>query len=326
MLEHEIIAAIREVFPQRPELSPCGIGDDCAVLCDGLVLLTTDASVEGVHFDLSWMTAADAAYRCMTSNVSDVAAMGAYAGPFSLALGLPPTMSEADILSVIEALKTCISDHGLEDCWLIGGDVVRSPSLMFSVTVLGKRPSWPLVYRSGARPGHHILLVGNPGMSAAGLEVCRRGLHTGDCAGYRPFLEAFRRPKALTELGPLLAREGWVSAMMDTSDGVKTDLPRLLTQSGCGADLEVERFEPSQAMMRLGQELGVDARDWMMCGGEDFGLLMTTEPKYVKMIKCVAHEHGVSCYDIGICTSFSGLRWFEGETLSRRADLSFLHF
>lgn len=326
MQEHEIIAAIEKCFPCRSEISPCGIGDDCAVLCDGLVLLTTDASVEGVHFDLSWMTAADAAYRCMTSNVSDVAAMGAFAGPFSLALGLPPGMSDDDILSVIEAFRRCIDDHGLRDCWLIGGDVVRSPVLMFSVTVLGKRPSWPMVYRSGACPGHRILALGHLGMSAAGLALCQRNMHGDGLPEYAPFLKTFRRPLALTQLGPALAREGLVSAMMDTSDGVRMDLPRLLAQSGCGAEIEISAFEPSAELLALGQTLGVDPRDWMVCGGEDFGLLMTAEAKYVKRIERLAHEHGVPCFDIGICTASRAVNWLEQGQQSLRMDQSFFHF
>lgn len=326
MQEHEIIAAIQKIFPCRTDVSPCGIGDDCAVLCDGLVLLTTDASVEGVHFDLSWMTPADAAYRCMTSNISDVAAMGAFAGPFSLALGLPPSMCDEDILSIIQAFKTCITDHELSDCWLIGGDVVRSSVLMFSVTVLGRRPAWPLVYRTGAMPGHHILLAGHPGMSAAGLALCQRNMHCEPLPVHAPFLQAFRRPRALTKLGPELARQGLVSAMMDTSDGVRTDLPRLLMQSHCGADIHVDAFVPSSTLSCLSQTLKSDAQDWMMCGGEDFGLLMTADAKHVKIIEWLAREHGVSCYDIGVCTSATGMRWYEGGRLCRRVDQSFLHF
>ena len=73
--ENQVIEEISRIFTPRPDIAPLGIGDDCAVFRDGLNLITTDAAVEGVHFDLSWMSLADAAYRCTTANLSDVASM-----------------------------------------------------------------------------------------------------------------------------------------------------------------------------------------------------------------------------------------------------------
>ena len=326
--EEQVIQAIQEIFPSRKDLAPCGIGDDCAVLMPGLELITTDASVEGVHFDLSWMSLADAAYRCMTSNVSDAAAMGAYAGPFTLALGLREDIEFNEILSAIQAIKDCIQEHGLSDCWLIGGDVVRSSQVFFSITVLSQKPAWPVVLRSGAKPGDVILALGRLGMSAVGLELYRRSFDK-KCSrqsAYAPYLKAFCRPHALTSLGPDIAQQQLVHAMMDISDGIRTDLPRLMKQSHCGARVDLGVVIPDGDLIQICKEINIDPIDQMICGGEDFGLLVTTPPQNVAKIKKYACTHQVPCYEIGVCTDSKNVEWFERGKSSHRIDTSFSHF
>ena len=322
--ESDVIEAIMEVFPSRRDLVTLGIGDDCAVLARGERLVTTDASVEGVHFDVAWMTLADAAYRCLTSNLSDVAAMGGEPGCFTLALGLRPDLGFDEIRGAIGAMRQCVEEHGLSRCALVGGDVVRSAVAMFSVTMLGEVPEWPVVTRAGARAGDVIAVLGDPGYAAAGLELCRRG-RAGESSWSR-FVEAFRRPRAQVVLGPLLARVRLVTAMMDTSDGIMTDLPRMLKSSGCGAELDVGAFVPDAAMAALGCELGMDPLGWMASGGEDFGLLVTADPCHVCALERAALEYGVRCRVIGRCTAERRLCWLKGGREVAMEDASFSHF
>ena len=324
--EEQVIREIHRVFPDRPEIAPRGIGDDCAWIRDDAVLITTDASIEGVHFDLNWMSAADAVWRCMASNVSDVAAMGAFAGPFTLALGLPPTLAFDDIASMIGALKSCIEAHGLDGCWIVGGDVVRAPVLTFSVTVLGIRPPWPIVMRRGARPGNLIAVLGHCGYAAAGLDVCQKFRDRIHDPLFEPFIRAFFHPVALTQLGPAFAQNHLVTAMMDTSDGVRTDLPRLIEQSQCGAKIHLDAFVPDEPMKRAANELDGDPIDWMTSGGEDFGLLVTCEREKIETLKKMAQNQGVPCRIIGECTEERGVQWLEKHRISTRLDRSFRHF
>ena len=322
--ESQIIRMIAQHFGHRADITSIGIGDDCACIREDLRLITTDASIEGVHFDLSWMSLADAAYRCMASNVSDVAAMGAYAGAFTLALGLRPDLSFDEIEAAIAALAQCVRDHGLENCWLVGGDVVRSPVVMFSVTVLGKTPEWPVVTRSGAHPGDAIYLVGNAGYAAAGLELCRQNLDR--CPEFEPFLKAFCRPLVQTTFGPLVARHGLATAMMDTSDGLFTDLPRLLEQSHIGATVYIDRLKPDNALAHIAQITGKNARDWMICGGEDFGLIVTVSAQNCASFERLAGDTNTPYQKIGTCTEQTGIKWFERNHAVAVCDQSFSHF
>ena len=150
--ESDVIEAIMEVFPSRRDLVTLGIGDDCAVLARGERLVTTDASVEGVHFDVAWMTLADAAYRCLTSNLSDVAAMGGEPGCFTLALGLRPDLGFDEIRGAIGAMRQCVEEHGLSRCALVGGDVVRSGDVFGDDAWRGSRMAGGDA-RGGARGG-----------------------------------------------------------------------------------------------------------------------------------------------------------------------------
>lgn len=326
--EAQVIDEIERTFPLRRELTPRGIGDDCALMAEGFTLISSDASVEGVHFDLSFMSVADAAWRCLASNISDIAAMGAIPGPFTLALGLPKDTPFDDISDAIHALIECISAHHADQCWLIGGDVVRSPNLFFAVTILGK-PSTPHpIMRNGAKPGDHILVVGNIGHAAAGLE-CLQNPQRIDTPELQkialPFIRAFKRPVALTKFALKLAHNHLASAMMDTSDGIRTDLPRLLKQSQCGAQVFFDRLVPSRDMTKIAYALGRDPKNWMICGGEDFGLLMTCRQNHVKTILDLASEFSLAAADIGLCNN-SGIQWIENQAPSTRSDSSFSHF
>ena len=330
--EAQIIEIIEDIFKTRKDISPKGIGDDCAVIDlsganKGLALITTDASVENVHFNLNWMTLADAAYRCMTSNISDIAAMGAYGGPFTLALGLNPNLTIDEIREAIDAIRQCIEDHGLTKCWLVGGDVVRSDHTFFSITLLGNQPEWPVVYRNGAKPGDTILAIGNIGMSAAGLDILTKQRNDSKHTDlFAPFIQAFKRPVSCAELGPELAKNKLATAMMDISDGIQTDLPRLLKQSQCGAEIQLEAFNPSHEMKQVAQILQANPVEWMTCGGEDFGLIMTCKEKNVIKIQDMATQFQVPCHIIGKCRTQTGVLWkLNGNTIEMK-NKGFVHF
>ena len=326
--ENQVIEEISRIFTPRPDIAPLGIGDDCAVFRDGLNLITTDAAVEGVHFDLSWMSLADAAYRCTTANLSDVASMGAEPSGFTLALCLRPDLGFESIRDAILAIKQCIADHNLDDCWLIGGDVVRSSVVSFSITMLGKKPNYPVLRRCGASDGDVIAVLGNIGHSAAGLELCRRNLMFADAIStYKPYLDAFKRPKALCHVGIAIAKERLAHAMMDVSDGIMTDLGRMLESSHCGGIVDVGVLKPTESMSALARELLVQPRGWMLCGGEDFSLLVAIPKSNVDAVKSICQQHKVDYTQLGHChKNINGIRWMDGRDEVHLKNTSFVHF
>ena len=331
MKESDIIRAIHQRFPDRFDITSIGIGDDCAVLNEPCPLVTTDASVEGVHFDFSFMTFADAAYRCLASNLSDIAAMGGRAVAWTLALGLGCGFLESDLQAGLDAMGACLLDHGLPDAWLVGGDVVRSPHVFMSVTMWGKcetpDKTWTPVTRAGARPGDILVLMGQAGYAAAGLELLQKYGSGLEDAHVRRVVDHFLRPVALTRLGPALACEGLVRAMMDTSDGLFADLPRLLERSGVGAEIDLDVLDrPDQPLDAAAAKTGRPSWYYRVYGGEDYGLLAAVPANALDRVENLAYLHGVPMFRIGKVVPTHGIRWLKNGMPENMADNSFCHF
>ncbi len=225
------------------------VGDDCAVL-DGGRLLCTDLLVEGVHFRSAWAAPADLGFKALAVNLSDIAAMGGTPEAAVAAVALPEGRSGlADAL--VDGLVECAERFG---CPLVGGDTSSGPGLYIAVTVTGfaGRP----VLRSGARPGETVFVTGPLGAAAAALAR----LEDGEAAT----AEALLRPLPRLEEGRAAAEAG-ATAMLDLSDGLAVDLPRIAEASGVGIELDGETV-PVADGATAAQAVG---------GGDDYELCFT---------------------------------------------------
>jgi thiamine-monophosphate kinase len=252
-----------------------GIGDDAAVWQPSRShrsVVTTDALVEGVHFSREWMSLDDVGWRAMASNLSDLAAMGARPRLGTVALGVPREYSRDDVLAVHRGLARCAQRFGLE---IAGGDLVRAPVLTIGVTVIGEvRPSH-LTLRSGARSGDVLATTGLLGASRAGLDLLRGTIVLSEDDA-RAALEAHRAPAPRVREGMWLAGSKHVHAMMDCSDGLSTDLGRMLRASGGGAVIEGVPVAPSARA--AADANGVDPAAYALAGGEDYELIVAVHP------------------------------------------------
>jgi thiamine-monophosphate kinase len=177
MKELEVIDRLRAAFPD------CGIGDDAAVLSAprGEMLFAADAAVEGVHFDRRFCTLSQAVQKLVTSNVSDIFAMGGSSGSIVFTAALPRGCAPADVDEIIDGLKRSCMQYGIK---LVGGDTVSSPGgFFFNVAIVGEVPRGRAVMRSGAREGDALVLFGEIGLSRAGLSVLASLYGGGGAAG-----------------------------------------------------------------------------------------------------------------------------------------------
>ena len=211
-----------------------GIGDDAAVLAGG-VLVSSDMLVDGVHFDRSRLSPRQIGHRAAGANLSDLAAMGGAPTCLIASFGIPVGFHD------VQELAAGLADHGVP---LAGGDLVRSPVLVVSVTVVGHADT--PVRRDGGIPGDVLIVSGPLGGQAA--------------SGYT--LPVTPR---LAE-GALLAKTA--RAMIDISDGIATDVRRLARACGTGALIELERLP-------LGPGASVEQA---AAGGEDYELLAAEPP------------------------------------------------
>lgn len=262
MKEAQLVARVRELFSPR-------IGDDAAVV-DNQVL-TTDLLIEDVDFTRA-TPLRFIARKSLAVNLSDLAAMGAAPAYALLSLGLPAWAREgADEMLV--AYAEAAREHGIE---IVGGDFSRAEKLTISVTAIGRIVTRPLL-RSGARPGDRVYVSRPVGGSAAGLAMLGKDVKA---YAHREFIEsAIRRhldPEPELALGMALARIDEVTSCIDVSDGLSTDLHHLCDASNCGAEIEKERIPVFPDLLAYGAKLGINVKDAVLHGGEEYALLFTS--------------------------------------------------
>ena len=251
--EDPLIARLIRRVPLDPD-PLAGPGDDCAVIDPGphaaeLELLKADAIVAGVHF-LPDTPARAVGWKAMARVVSDFAAMGGRPCHALVTLALPPETPLVWAEQLYCGIGDCLRAHSAV---LAGGETSRVPdgaAAVISIAATGRVARPHLTLRSTARPGHALLVTGTLG-----------GSHTGKHLAFTP----------RTKEADWLVSNFKPSAMMDISDGLAKDLPRLAAASGCGFRLD-RRALPVTA--GCGEEQA-------LCDGEDFELLFTIEPERV---------------------------------------------
>jgi thiamine-monophosphate kinase len=295
-----------------------GIGDDCALLnpprAGYQLALSIDTLVEGVHF-LPGTAPEHLATRLLGAATSDLAAMGATPAWLSLALTLP----QADSLW-LEPFATALSERARElGLALIGGDTTRGP-LTLTAQVHGWVEPERALKRSGARAGDCVLVSGTLGDSRGGLELQQRGQT--DLPGAAYLLNRFFRPEPRLTLAHALAP--WLSAAIDISDGLLSDLGHLATASGLGARVELDRLPLSNALSELVDQ--TTARHWALTGGEDFELCMTCAPENLNMCQQIAKEQSILLTAIGMMTETNGISVYLGDELQTLQVTGYDHF
>ncbi len=254
-----------------------GIGDDAAVLAPApgtRLVATTDLLVEDVHFRRRYAEPADIGWKSLAVNLSDIAAMGARPRWALVALACPIGTTMDEVEAFYEGLAALAATHRVA---LVGGDTSTSPAgWLVNVTVLGDTAREPL-RRSGARPGDVLAVTGDLGRSSAGLAVLERRAAP---AGLPPdalaaATGAHLRPRPRVSEAQWLAEAGGVTAMIDLSDGLATDLRHLAHESGVGARVDLARLPVAPATRLVARALGRDPLPWAAAGGEDYELLLS---------------------------------------------------
>jgi thiamine-monophosphate kinase len=244
-----------------------GIGDDCAVLsvpAGHQLLVTTDFTLENVHFRREWHPPEVVGWRCMTRGLSDIAAMGGEPRAAFLSLALHQSTPQKWVDRFLEGLQEAADEFSVP---LAGGDTAQSDGgIQADIVLVGSIPKGKAVLRSGARPGDRIYVTGELGGATAALERLRQGkVRPADYP--RHFHPMARIPAGLS-----LRRRNLASAMIDLSDGLSTDLQHICEESGVGAEIEALAI-PRARVGRLSTQVELTLA---LHGGEDYELLFTS--------------------------------------------------
>ena len=300
---------IRRFLDSEGELPPqvrVGPGDDAAVIEGGWVI-STDLSVEDVHFRRAWLSDEEIGYRAGAAAISDLAAMAAT--PVALLLSLAaPRGGAVDAEAVHSGVRSAANSVGAS---VIGGDVSRSPGpLILDVVVLGCT-AWP-VLRDGAKPGGDVWVTGALGASAAAVYAWE--------AGEEPSAElraAYAAPTPRVVEARCLVEQEVVDALIDLSDGLVGDLGHVAAASGVQITIETRRVPTARAaIMALGEE---DALQAALRGGEDFELAFVTDPGVVDT-DYFTDRYGLVLTRIGRVSEGEGVWLEDGAGTVRRAE------
>jgi thiamine-monophosphate kinase len=258
--EDAVVAALTRGLPLDGDVR-CGAGDDCAIIGaprDRMWrLLKTDCVVEGVHF-LAGEKPVRVGWKALCRAVSDIAAMGGLPRHALITIAVARDVKLAWLRGLYAGLRKAARRF---DVSIVGGETSRSPGLAFiSVALTGEVERTRCVMRSGGRAGDLLYVTGRLGGSLAGRHL---------------------------DFVPRLAEARWLSenfhirAMMDISDGLAADLPRIAKASGCGFEI-CEEHIPRNHGCTVAQALG---------DGEDFELLVAVHPRDAARLEAKWRAH-----------------------------------
>jgi len=306
MTEQEWIEYLKKFLYERPPVLATYNEDATVIELEKgrYLLLTTDALVEGVHFELAYFDPYSLGVKASATNLSDLAAMGGEPRWALLTLGAPTSLDKAFLDPLMEGLISTLEKYGAH---LVGGDTVKSPFYFFSLTLAGETQA-PLL-RRGARPQELIFLSKPLGGSAAFLRLIKENPLERIPENLK---KAHLQPQPEVELGLFL--RDVASACIDISDGLLLDLYRLCKASGVSAEIEEERIPVEEGALL----------EEALSGGEDYALLFTVPEEKVHLLS----KFSKKIYFIGRIIEGKGeifLKNKKGERLSL-SPLGFDHF
>lgn len=275
--EDALVARIEGKFAsQKATAVHVALGDDAALWSPSRgqeTVLTCDWFLEGSHFLRGKHAPEVVGWKCLARAVSDIAAMGGKPRCFLLGLALPASLTGKWMDEFLGGLRH--ASRTLR-CELAGGDTTRNDKVLINIAVIGEVRKHRAVLRSGAAPGDAIYVSGRLGEAELGLRQLRQQHGFG-----RPANAALRKhlyPQPRLTLGQWLAEKRWATAMMDLSDGLSTDLPRLCAASGVGARVEADSL-PITPLVRTEA-----ARVLALHGGDDYELLFTVKAENARRL------------------------------------------
>lgn len=317
---------LQNLNPGRSPWLRKGIGDDAAVIrpsgANESWLVTTDMLLESVDFRREWTSPRLLGAKSIEVNLSDLAAMGARPRFFTVSLGTTVDVSQKWILDFHKGLTESGRRRNAE---LIGGDLSSSRSdIVISIAALGESLNQRVLYRSGGRPGDLLYVTGRLGRSAAGLHLLQKGRLRPRAFVQREAVRAHLSPEARSEAGLWLAQSGMVHCMMDLSDGLSMDLPRLCAASGVGAEVRADDLP----LFRESVAWGCDPMTLGLDGGEDYELLFSVARSRRNRLEQSYPKDFPPITCIGEMTGAPGQIWISGagERRRRLQSRGFDHF
>jgi thiamine-monophosphate kinase len=302
-----------------------GIGDDCAIipLHNGKVqVITTDLLIENRHFLLNRISPWQLGYKSLAVNLSDIAAMGAKPKSAFLSIGVPANTDLEWLEQFFNGMEALALESGT---LILGGDTTGSEKLVINLCVLGEVEENKVKLRSKARTGDLICLTGMVGDSGTGLKFLLEENLNEPVADH--FIKQHHQPRPHLEEGLFLSKFPGVTGMMDVSDGIESDIQRIMESSVVGALIELEELPISPELQSVAARHGWDPIQLALCGGEDYCLLCTIDPKNFPEIASVfQRQFQQPLYRVGKIQAEQKLQFIQAGNIRTISKTGFDHF
>ncbi len=290
-----------------------GVGDDCAVLHypDSEVLVTSDMLMEGIHFDLTYISLQHLGYKAAMVNISDIFAMNGTPRQLVVSIALSKRFTVEDLEDFYKGLRAACEKWNVD---IVGGDTTSSyTGLAISITCIGEAAKDNIVYRRGAHDTDLICVSGDLGAAYMGLQLLERekAVYYGqvndlqkkvneakaandtkrldtlnrqltdfnfqpDFAGKEYLLQRQLEPDARGDIVRRLREAGIrPTAMMDISDGLSSELLHICKQSGVGCRIYEKNIPIDYQTAVMAEEMNMNVTTCALNGGEDYELLFT---------------------------------------------------
>ena len=304
MKEKEFISEIKKITHSEY------IGDDCACLEDLGIVITQDSLVQGVHFSLDYTTAKQLGYKSVMVNLSDIAASGALPQYITVSLSMPSDIDSEFVKDLYKGMQKACCQFS-NPIKIVGGDITGADKIFISICAVGSIKNRKISSRKNAKPGYKIIVSGNHGSSAAGLNLLSRKLNT-----HQNLIKSHLEPAAQIEFSREIAENiNQDYAMMDTSDGLMDALSTISNESGVLLEIDFDKIPYDKDIVQF-----ENWQDLVLYGGEDY-----------QIVAAVPQDFDTTATVIGYVKKGLGINLKKGNYISHfeRADIEkklFNHF
>ncbi len=257
----------------------CGIGDDAAVIRNrpgSEIVLTTDALIEGIHFDLAYTPLKALGWKALAASLSDIAAMGAVPVCAVVSIAIPRTWTVEDVEKMYSGLAMCGEHYG---CPIVGGDTLCSLNASYvCVTVEGEIESGKAILRSGAQAGDLLCVSGELGGARTGYEVLSSNA---DRKQYPKSIKRFLKPVPRLKESSELVGGMPITSMIDISDGLVSEIRHLCKYSGVGCLIYENRIPVAKEAIQWAEKTNHPLSRYLYESGEEYELLFTISKEVV---------------------------------------------
>jgi len=287
--EFGLISKFQSLLKYRSPRTILGPGDDCAVYRTSSghrEVVSTDALVEGVHFDLKTHPPEILGHKALAVNASDIAAMGGAPRIALVSIAIPGHTPVKFLERFYKGLNKASEKYEIE---IIGGDTASSPKHFFiNIAIIGEARQNRIFTRNGARVGDKIYVTGTLGDSSIGLKILSspRKKWRGPLSWQKALIKRHLSPEPRLLISQALARSKLsITSMIDVSDGLSQDLSHICRSSGVGANILESCIPRSSAFNKFCAINKLNPGKYILSGGEDYELLFTLNAESAKKLK-----------------------------------------